>query len=114
MRRTRLNRDRKQSVRHRLADMEHNFFKAVHRSGMGVEDFLEKEWGKLSLKQQHGVLLSGSIGAAAGATAATAGIGSLPFAGSLFALGYTGAKGVRFSVDELEEKYQHWKKAHGS
>lgn len=112
MKRSRLKRKRQQGVRHRLIDMEHNFFKAVHNSGMSAEEYLDKKWNKLSLKQQHEILLGGTIGAAAGATLATVSIGSLPFAGSILAFGYTGAKGIQFSIGEISEKYHHWKKAH--
>lgn len=113
MRRKRLGRKKKTGLKHRLSDAEHNFFKAVHHSGHDLETYLDKKWSKLSLKQQHEIVLGAQIGAAAGATVATAGIGGFPLSASMIALGYTGAKGIRFSVDELTEKYEHWKKAHG-
>lgn len=112
MKRTRLSRKRKVGIVHRLTDAEHNFFKAVHASGHSVEDFVSKKWNRLSWKRRHEILLGAQVGAAAGAVAATAGMGGLPMTASVTALGYSGAKGIRFSVNELSEKYGHWKKAH--
>jgi len=58
------------------------------------------------------ILVGGQIGASAGAVAATAGMGGFPMVASMVALGYSGSKGIRLSVGELSEKYEHWKKAH--
>lgn len=113
MKRTRLGRKKKAGLKHRLSDVEHNFFKAVHASGHDLETFVGKKWGKLSMKQQHEILLGAQFGAATGATVATAGMGGFPFFASILAAGYTGAKGVEFSIGELSKKYEHWKKAHG-
>jgi len=93
--------------------MEHNFFKAVHRSGHNLETYVDKKWNKLSMKQQHEILLGAQIGAATGASIATAGMGGFPFFASIAATGYSGAKGVQLTIDELSQKYDHWKKAHG-
>jgi len=113
MKRTRLGRKKKAGLKHRLSDAEHNFFKAVHRSGHDLETYVEKKWNKLSAKQQHEIVLGAQFGAATGASIATAGMGGFPFFASIAAAGYSGAKGVQLTVDELSEKYEHWKKAHG-
>lgn len=113
MKRTRLSRKRKSGAVRRLTDMEHNFFKAVHRSGHNLETYVEKKWNKLSMKQQSEVLIGAQFGAATGATIATAGMGGFPFFASIAAAGYSGAKGVNLTIDELSQKYEHWKQAHG-
>ena len=116
MKRARLSRNLKLQKTHRLANAEHAFFSALHRSGKSVKSFVaeaEHKFDNLPYRTQQKLLTAGEMGAGAGLL--TAGIASgsaVPAVAGSVALAYMSAQGAGISIEELSEKYEHWKKAH--
>jgi len=115
-RRTRLKRKAVKPKTHRLADVEHAFFRAVHNSGRRIEDVLqevEQKFDSLPSNQRLKILTTAEAGAGAGMLVSGAMTGMpVPVVAGMVVLAHGTAEGMRVNIDDIAEKYRHWKMAH--